>query len=141
MSQLFIRQAFDAKLKAWADKQSPPIPIAWENIRFDPPAGRYLQAYLLPNDTVSLSLDRTHRMYRGYYQVTIVEPVNQDPRLTDALVGELERLFNPSMSIEAKGLRIQLTEPMSASPPLQNANRYLVPVSAPYRCDVDVTAR
>lgn len=80
MSKRQIRTAFESRLNAWANSQSPAIPTAWENISFTP-AKPYLRAFLVPASTDSIDLEGKHRMYTGIFQVNIVgEPGKGPPR-------------------------------------------------------------
>ena len=77
MSDVLIGAAFESRLKAWAASKTPPIPVAYENVSFKPPAlARYIAAYLLPANTGSDMLDGGDRIYNGIFQASIVLPAN-----------------------------------------------------------------
>ena len=133
MSQVVIRRGFEAKLKAWADAQVPAIPVAWQNVPFTPPAGRYIRAFLLPARTQILALDGIGRTFRGIFQVSFCMPINIGSRTADDLVSALDAEF--SATFVQNGLRIYLLEPFSAGPAIQEPDRFVVPCSATYRSD------
>jgi sporulation-control protein spo0M len=135
MSHALIRQALESTLSAWADAQSPAIPVSWQNVPFTPPTGRYLQAFVLPARTVSETLDGTHRRYTGLFQVSIVMPIDVGPGDAEAIVASLDALYPLSTPITVGALRVYMTEPMSPAPALQRADRYVIPVTGAYRCD------
>ncbi|AKJ28840.1 DUF4128 domain-containing protein [Caldimonas brevitalea] len=135
MSQALIRQAFETRLKTWADAQAPAIPIAWQNVTMTPPAGRYLRAFLLPASTGSDDLAGEHRVFRGLFQVTVVTPIGTGPGQAEQLAGQLDLLFPLTEPLAVGGLLVYLTSPMSAGPAIQEPDRYAVPVSAGYRAD------
>lgn len=133
MSQTIVRKAFESRLKAWADAQTPAIPVAWQNVAFTPPAGRYARAFLLPATTESLTLDKAHRKYEGILQVSLCMVIGTGSGVVEALVSSLDAYFDDHFTED--GLRIYLLSPMSAAPALQDGDRYVVPVSASYRAD------
>jgi len=132
MSNELIRAAFEGRLKAWAADKG--LTVAWPNINFKPPESRYLRSFLLPNNTRSDDLEGEHRRFLGVYQVSIVEPTGAGSGAAAALADELDALFSAPLTNGA--LRINLLRPMSASAPIQEPDRWVVPVSASYRADI-----
>ena len=84
MSKALVRRGFEAALKTWADAQSPALPVAWQNVSFTPPAGRYARAFVIPAPTQSNTLDRSHRAYTGIFQVNLHMPINTGPAAAEA---------------------------------------------------------
>lgn len=132
MSQAIIRQALETKLATWAGTQNPVIPVAWENVPFSPPATRYVRSNLIPAPTLSQTLEKTHVRYSGIYQVTLVMPNNSGPSAADTLVDSLRGAFTPATLIQQSGIKIYIIEPASPAAALQEADRYLIPVSIQY---------
>jgi hypothetical protein len=135
MSNALIRAAFESRLSAWAQAQTPPILIAYENVPFVQPTGRYLRSYLLPASTISKTLDRLHRQYTGVYQASIVMPLNAGPGDGQVLAAALDALFPIQTPLTQGGIKVILLTPMSAGPAMQDVNNYLIPVSCQYRAD------
>lgn len=133
MTQALIRAGFETALKTWADAQTPAIPIAWPNVAFEPPAGRYLRAQLLPAQTKKLTLDGSGRTYRGVFQVLFSMPPGTGAGSVESLAASLDAAFADSFT--HGGLRIYLLSPISLAPAIPDPARYLVPVSADYRAD------
>ncbi len=133
MSNAKIRKAFELPLRAWAITKS--LPVAWENVTLNQPAGAYLQANLIPNRTVSETLDQLHRRYIGIFQISLLMPIGQGPGEAESLASELDALFPLNEKMLVDGLEVQLTSPMSASPAFQDSTRYIIAVSANYRAD------
>jgi hypothetical protein len=131
MSDALIAQAFETTLKAWADAQTPAIPVAWENVEFNPPAGRFASAHLIPNEAKSLFLDGSGRTRVGIFQVSLHMPIGTGAGAARALVDSLDAAF--PITITSGGLRIWLLSPFSAAPPLNQPSRFVVPVSAHYK--------
>lgn len=134
MSQAIIRQALETKLNTWAAAQTPSIPVAWENVPFTPPSTRYIRSNILPAPTTSGTLARTHVRYSGILQVTLVMPNNSGPSAADALIDSLRTAFDPALLITQGAIKIYVIEPASPSPPLQEQDRFIIPVSIQYEC-------
>jgi hypothetical protein len=132
MTQALVRQALEAKLNTWAQAQTPAIVVAWENVPFTPPATRYVRSNILPAPTVSQTLAKTHVRYSGIYQVTLVMPNNSGPGAADALIDSLRTAYTPATLITQGTLKLYIIEPASPAPPLQEGDRYIIPVSIQY---------
>jgi hypothetical protein len=131
MTQAIIREAFETRLKTWADARTPALPYAWENVPFTPTAGaRYVRATLLPAPTLSATLDRGHRNYRGIFQVSFHMPVGIGAGAFESLLASLDSTFAASFTQD--GVLVYLTKPFSAAPAIQDKDRYVVPVSCEY---------
>jgi hypothetical protein len=135
MSNALIRAAFETRLATWAAAQVPAIPIAYENVTFTPPSGRYLRSFLLPADTQSLTLDGLHREYIGIYQVSIALPINTGAGAGQMLSAALDTLFPVAAPMTQGGLNVWVTSPMSAGPAIQEPDRFVIPVSCGYQAD------
>lgn len=133
MTQAIIREAFETRLKTWADARTPAIPVAWENVKFDPPAGRYCRAFLLPARTQSVALSRVDREYKGIFQVSFYMNIGNGPSTVEGLIASLDAAFAHTFTQD--GLRVWLTAPFSAASAIPEADRYIVPVSAQYRAN------
>ena len=133
MSQALIRKAVETRLKTWADAQTPVIPVAWQNVGFTPPVGRYLRAFVLPAPTQYTSLDQECRSWKGIFQVSFCMPIGTGSATVESLIASLDAAFASSFTQD--GLRIFLLAPLSAAPAISEPDRHVVPVSAPYRVD------
>jgi hypothetical protein len=131
VSDILVAAAFEGALKAWADAQTPAIPVAWENKAFAPPAGRYVRAHLIPNRAQGMFLDGSGRTLVGIFQVDLCMPIDTGAGGARLLADSLDIAFTQTMVQD--GLRIWLLTPMSAAPPLQQPDRFVVPVSANYK--------
>lgn len=130
MTIALIRAGFEAALKSWADAQTPAIPVAWQNVAFTPPVGRYISFELLPAPNRYLTLDGIGRKYRGIGQVSFHMPINTGSGSVEALSASMDAAF--TSMIVSGALRIYLMQPFSVAPPIIDGVRHVVPVSAPY---------
>lgn len=133
MSNALIRAGLESVLATWAAAQSPSIPVAWQNVTFPPPATRYLRAFLLPGDTESQDLAGVHREYLGVFQVSIVMPSGAGSAPGEAIAAALAALYPIATPITSGGLTVWIARPLSAAPPIQEADRYVIPCSLGYR--------
>lgn len=134
MSKRQIRTAFESRLNAWANSQSPAIPIAWENISFTP-AKPYLRAFLVPASTDSIDLEGKHRMYTGIFQVNIVGEPGKGPPQVDKIAEDLDKEFPLNMRMAVTDGVVLVYSPMNQGPAMQEADSYTLPVWWRYRMD------
>lgn len=135
MSDALIRTAFESRLATWAAAQTPAIQVAYENVNFTPPAGRYLRCFILPADTQSDTLDGLHRKRMGIFQVDLCMPTGTGPGPAVALAASLDAAFPLTAPMTQSTLKIFLLSPMSPSAAIQQPDHYVVPVSCAYRAD------
>jgi hypothetical protein len=133
MSQDIIRATFETTIKAWADAQVPAIPVAWQNVAFNPPAGRHARVDVLPAPTKKLTVDGVGRTWEGTAQVVFYMPQGTGAGAVEALAASLDAAFPDS--ILHGGVRVFLLEPFSQRAPLPHQDRFVVPVCASYRAD------
>ncbi len=131
MTLATIRQGFETALKTWADAQTPAIPIAWPNVAFTPPAGRYVRSHVLPSPEEYLFFANTGREFRGIYQVSLCLPINTGSGAAETLAASMAAAF--SASFTQSGLRIYLLRPFSCAPAITEESRYVVPVSTQFK--------
>lgn len=130
-----IRILLESRLSTWAAAESPAIPVAWENVRFNPPSGRYLRAWLMPAETGSEDLAGAHRRYTGVWQVSVVVPTDTGPAAAGAIAEEIVALYPVNLLLSTTAIDVQIISPMSIHPALQDSDRYTVPISCRYRAD------
>lgn len=135
MSDALVRAAFETRLKAWADAQVPPIPVAYENATFTPPAGRYARCHLIPAPTLSEDLSGTHRLRRGIFQVDLCMPIGTGPSAASALAASLDAAFPLIAPMTQGSIKVFLLSPLSPGPAIEEPDHYVVPLSCEYRSD------
>ena len=135
MSDTLVRAAFETRLLAWANAQSPAIPVAFENASFSAPVGRYVRAYLLPAPTASETLNGEHRRRMGVFQVSLCMPIGAGPGAATALATSLDAAFPMALPITQGSVKVFMLSPMSPAPAITEPDRYTVPVSCTYRAD------
>ena len=137
MSDQIIRAALMSATQAWADAQTPPIPLARENVDFTPPANgaRYARTFLLPVPTNTDTLDMLHCSFEGVFQVTLCMPKNAGNGEADSLCASLRQALSPATPIVRSGVKVFITRPMSRATGIQEDDCYAVPVSCAYRAD------
>jgi hypothetical protein len=134
MSQKIVRVALETVVNTFAAAQS--LTVAWENMPFTPPAGAYLRAFIIPSQTTSASLARTDRRYGGFLQIDLMMPIDQGAGPAETLLAALVTAFNPATVLTSSSVRVNILQPASAAAPIQEPNRYVVPVTVPYEATV-----
>ncbi len=132
MTTARIRAAFEQKAMAWAAAQSPPLPGAWTNVKFDPTEGPYCKPILIPARTQSRDLGGLNRSYIGIFQISLYLPAGTGPGIADALAASLDAEFPVEEPLGDEDFQIFITAPMSPAAGLEEADRYVVPVSCMY---------
>lgn len=136
MSNAAVRIALESRLGTWAAARIPALPVAWENVPFDPALGAsYLRAFLLPADTLSADLEGLHRGYSGLLQVSVAVPINVGPGAAVGIADELAALFPVNGRYTSGSVTTQITGPASVGPAQQEPHHYVIPVSIRYRAD------
>lgn len=133
-----LQKAFETRVKAWADVQVPPIPVAYGNAPFTPPVsgGRYVRATVLPASTGSNDLQGKGRSYAGVFHVLLVLPQNIGSQMANSLAESLDPIFPVGPPLVQDGFNVWMMSPMSKGPPIPEPDHYTVPVSARYRAEV-----
>lgn len=135
MSDRLIRSLYEGRLNTWAAAHSPVLLVAWENNVFTPPAGIYLQAFILPADTTSQDLAGAMRNRAGIFQISIVAPLGNGPGAAEAISAELETLFPNNLRLTSGSFVVQSITPLRLRAPIPDAGRYIRPVDFQYRAD------
>lgn len=138
MSDALVRAAFETRLLAWANAQTPAIPVAFENAAFSAPTGRYARAYLLPAPTACETFNGEHRRRMGVFQVSLCMPIGTGPGAAAALTASLDAAFPLSAPMTQGALKVFLLSPMSPAPAIQEPDHFVAPVSCTYRADTIV---
>lgn len=138
MSFNTVRAGLESRVKTWAAAQTPPVPIAWEGIKFDPvPGVPYLRVDILPATTLSNDLAGEHREWNGIMQVSVLIPQGQGPYFVDGVVlPGLDALFSPGVGFVYQGIRIRALQPVDRAGALQETDRNRVPLSIRYHAQV-----
>lgn len=107
----------------------PPLPIAWPNFAFDPPATTYLKVDMLWNRNINLGIasnSATER--RGVFQVTVVAAANSGIVKPINVAGAVAAHFARGTPINRDGINVKIEGEPSLGPSLQN-DRIRLPVS------------
>lgn len=138
MSNDIIRAAIEKRLIAWAKAQTPPIDVAFENVKYEPTVGKsYLAGFLLPADTVNPSAGGGHSRYSGIYQVNVYTEAGKGSTAASALVNSIVSLFPRPTTITQGGINVHIDNTPSAASGRPDGNGFwLVPVTIKYRAEV-----
>lgn len=130
-----IRALLEGRLNTWAAAQTPAIPVAWQNVPFTPPTGRFLRAWIMPAETGSETLDGAHRRYTGVFQVSVYVAQGTGPGAAETIAEAIAALYPMNDVLDTTAIAVQITAPMSIAQGFNSDGRYVVPVSCRYRAD------
>jgi hypothetical protein len=135
MSELRIQQLFETRLMAWAEDQG--IPVAFQNVSFEPPAEQiYIRADLLSGTPTSQTLE-TSTTYVGVFQMSIYGLRNEGTGPTGLIVQQLRALFPCDSHLAAvDGFTVSITSPLDVPQGFPDDARWITPTSFNYRADV-----
>jgi hypothetical protein len=133
MSQLLIRQAFEQRLAAL----SPNISTAYENAAFTPDNGTaYQQLNLLPGQPDNSTLGSGHYIEVGLFQITLCYPNNSGPKDAYTQAELIKAWFKRGTSMVDGGVTVNVIRTPAIAPPMQDTDRYKLPISIYYQADI-----
>lgn len=91
MSVPTIRAALESRLKSWADTQG--IPIAFQNMAFTKGSVPFLEAILIPNQTLNRDVAAAHERHLGFFQVNCWAPRGTGMGQAEALASSVKALY------------------------------------------------
>ena len=125
MSLTLIQAALEKRLLTLA----PNLPTAWENVTFTPPSSMWQRVNHLINVPRDMALERTLRMDRGIFQVTVHAPINTG-RLAAMQRAELIRdHFAPVLMLTEGAVRVDIVDTPRIASPMPDEAWWAVPVS------------
>ena len=94
MSNSVIRKALEGRLAAWANAQSPKVPVAFEEAPFTKPtSGKFLEAFLVPAITLDRDVSGNGKRYLGIFQVNCWALSGKGMAEVEALAASVISLF------------------------------------------------
>lgn len=137
MSDLKIRQCFETRLAAWSAARVPPLPIAYEDRAFTPPAdgASYLMAFLLPANAISDDLEGAHTGYAGLFQVSVVTKSGVGRGVAGLIAEEIADLYPNNLQLSKAGFSVFVRSPMLSAPTISGETTNTLPLRFQYRAD------
>lgn len=124
-----IRREIESRLSAIG----PPLPTAWENVQFDPPAPPYQRGFLLPAGNVPHSFGAGAKMrYAGVYQVSLYYPLGEGSGDAMARAKQIIDAFPVGTLTVADGLHITITSRPEIAQGIPTDTAWLLPISINY---------
>ena len=94
MGKVVIRAELEGRLKAWADAQTPKIPVSYEGVSFQKPTdGAYLECFLLPAGTIDVDVGATRKRHVGIFQINCWVKSGTGLRKAETLAQNIVDLF------------------------------------------------
>lgn len=134
MSNSKIRAELETRLKAWADAQTPKVPIAFQGTAFTKPVNGspYLEAYLIPGATVNKDLSGKRKTYIGLFQINCWAQSGKGMGQVETLAQSIINLF-PVLP-KTGAVSVEQT-PAADSSILDDSGWLIVPVTIRYRME------
>lgn len=130
-----IRAALESHLAAI----TPVMPVAYENVTFNPVVGvAYMRANLLPNTPDNRVMGAVTYFERGLFQATICAPAGTGPGAADKQAQAVRSQFKRGVSLTSSGLTVNVTDTPKQSPGYVDGDRWCVPVSIAWQCQISI---
>jgi hypothetical protein len=128
-----LRTEIETRLKVWADAQSPVIPIAYQNVKFNKPlSGSYLEVVLLGHHGKSSGLSASGVTRTGIFQINCYSSLNTGMAQVETLAESVVSLF----PVVPKTGTVSIEAPLSWSGSYVEDTFVCVPVRARYRIEM-----
>lgn len=142
MSTPYIRRQLEGHLVEWLANNSPfsyapgyfgeiytvdISVVAWQNVAFTPPSGVWLQATLLPADTVSGSLAATE--WKGAFRINVFGDAGVGPGAVEAVAESIAGFFRSGTDLNG----VRVPRPPTVGRGDSDDAMFMVPVSIRYR--------
>lgn len=140
MSNSIIRSYFETRVKAWADAQTPVVPVAFQNVPFTRPTlgsatNVWLECFVIPNVTTNVEISGKRSTKYGLVQINCWGQQGKGMKAVEAVADALVNLF----PIVPKGVvSVEGTPDVKPSIP-DGAGWVAVPVTIKYRYE-DITS-
>lgn len=143
MSWATVQGLLDGHLRDFAAAQTPATNVAWEGIKFSPPAkAHYLRPHFLPASLRMAALGvEAQDIQRGIYQVDIMDVPGSGRGNRVAVADALRAHFARGLKIEGEeygptGAVVHI-ESTSIGPVMVDDTRFKLPVSIVFRAYMD----
>ncbi|WP_075180583.1 phage tail terminator-like protein [Pantoea sp. 1.19] len=134
MSRPDIIGLLEARLGEWADAQG--LPVAYDNIAFDPPRGIYLTSHDMPASPYAIDLSQRCKVFMGVYQINVVIPAAQGRAEGRAIAAQIEALFANGTEVQGEGFICYVSGEPAQYAGISTDNAWTIPVSINYRADI-----
>lgn len=133
MSEKTIRAALEEKLKAFDTL----MPIAWENVNFDPtPGDPYFRVNLMRAEPENPAIGDRLRRYLGVLQVSLCYPQGVGPGVVEAKADALAAYFPRALTLVKNGINVVIDGTPYVMTGFADGDRWVVPVRIPYFSNV-----
>jgi hypothetical protein len=129
-----IANALNGALNTYASGLTVPIPVAWENTKFDEKVDLYLRPILIPAVTVGAGIgsDAPNR-YRGIYQVDVCYRINAGQVAALQIADGIVTTAFPRASRPAITQGQLIIETSSTTAGVVDGSKYIISVNVVYR--------
>ncbi len=134
MSQVLIAKAFEDRLALM-----PALSTARDNVDFTPTVGTpYQETTLLPASPDNSTQGQSHYKEVGLFQVLLCYPKGAGAGLARARAELTKTHFKRGTTMLESGLTVIVMQTPTISPAFIDGDRYKVPISIFYQCDINL---
>ena len=132
MSIKQIKAALETHLKAMPNG----LTTAWENVSFDPPAGPYQRADLLPAAPENPTLGDGMFREIGVFQVTLFYDLDGGGGVVYAMAEAVRDWFPRGLSLTSGGIQVTISRTGEIGPKFRDNDRFVLPVRLRYFANI-----
>jgi len=126
------RTEIETRLLTWANAQNPPIPVAFQNVKFiKPTKGPFLELIMLGDRVANRDLAAAGIRTVGMFQINCYAPVGLGMAQVEALASSVVNLY----PVLPKTGTVSIESPLNTTSSIVVDNYILVPVRATYRTE------
>lgn len=126
------RSEIEKRLSDWAKAQVPPIPVAFQNVRFTKPtSGPYFEIFMLGDNSVNRDVAAKGVRTTGMFQINCYAPVGTGMAQVEALANNVVTLF----PVLPKTGTVSIEAPLNTTGSYVEDTFVCIPVRARYRIE------
>ncbi len=130
-----VRQELEVRLAAFAAAQVPPLKVAYEDRPFTKPDVPFLECFIVPSATLTVTVDANRTRELGVMQVNVWVPTGKGPGVGEGIADGIIAAF-PVIPIV--GTVCIVSQPYKSRAVLDEAGWRIVPVTIMYRHEGEV---
>lgn len=126
------RSEIETRLNDWAKAQTPPIPVAFQNVKFTKPTtGPYLEIIMLADNNINPNVSADSVRTIGMFQINCYAPVGTGMAQVESLANSVVGLY----PVLPKTGTVSIEAPLNTNGSYVEDTFVCIPVRARYRIE------